>query len=124
MFIKYIYIFLGLFFVAIGYIGIIIPGIPTTPFLLLSIWFFSRSSKRFESWLLNHKIFGQFISDWNRYRGIRKKSKIYAIVLILFSFSLSIFFAFSLLIDVLLLVVGIILCLFIATRPVPPDIIN
>tara|TARA_B100000131_G_scaffold318876_1_gene363634 strand:+ start:121 stop:486 length:366 start_codon:yes stop_codon:yes gene_type:complete len=117
---RYIYIGLGLTCVVFGYIGIIIPGIPTTPFLLLSIWFFSRSSKKFENWLLNHKLFGQFISDWKKYGGIRLKSKIYAVTLILITFSLSIYYAFPFSIDIILFIFSIMLSIFIITRPTPP----
>ena len=117
---KYLYIGSGLICVVLGYIGIVIPGIPTTPFLLLSIWFFSRSSKKFENWLINHKLFGKFISDWSDYRGINLKSKIYAVTLILITFSLSIYYAFQLSIDVILFVIAILLSIFIITRPTPP----
>ena len=117
---RYLYIGLGFVCVLFGYIGIVIPGIPTTPFLLLSIWFFSRSSKKIENWLINHRLFGQFISDWKNHRGIKIKSKIYAVALILFTFSLSIYFAFPFSIDIILFIFSIMLSIYIITRPVPP----
>ena len=119
MLIKYLYISLGFIFVVLGYIGIIVPGIPTTPFLLLSVWFFSRSSKSFENWLLNHKIFGEFIKNWQKNKGINRKSKIYAIILILLTFTITIYFKFALFVDILLAIFGILLCLFIIMRPEP-----
>ena len=61
---NYIYIFLGLLFLVLGFIGLLLPVIPTTPFILVSVWFFARSSKKLENWLVNHKIFGKSIRDW------------------------------------------------------------
>ena len=64
-----------MFFVGLGFVGVFVPGIPTTPSILAAAWFFARSSKRFEQWLLNHKIFGQIIRDWQQHGGIARKSK-------------------------------------------------
>ena len=105
--------------VVFGYIGIVIPGIPTTPFLLLSVWFFSRSSKKIEDWILNHKIFGKFISDWRNHRGINTKSKIYAVILIQITFLSSIYYAFPLSLDIIFLIFSVLLCLYIISRPTP-----
>tara|TARA_Y100001970_G_C14187301_1_gene833342 strand:+ start:777 stop:1142 length:366 start_codon:yes stop_codon:yes gene_type:complete len=117
---KYLYISLGLICVVFGYVGIMLPGIPTTPFLLLSVWFFSRSSKKFEDWIINHKIFGKFISDWRNHRGISTKPKIYAVILIQITFLSSIYYAFPLSIDIIFFIFSIILCLYIISRPIPP----
>ena len=117
---KYLYIYLGFIFVGLGSIGIIIPGIPTTPFILLAAWLFSKSSPKFENWLLNHKIFGPLIINWKLYRGISKNSKMYAIITVIITFSTTIWLAFSYKIDVLFIFGGLILCIFIYTRPVPP----
>ena len=73
---KYIYISLGLIFVGLAFLGVFLPGIPTTPLILLSAWFFSKSSQRLEKWLKNHKTFGPLILNWEKYRGINRKSKI------------------------------------------------
>ena len=89
---NYIYIFLGLLFLVLGFIGLLLPVIPTTPFILVSVWFFARSSKKLENWLVNHKIFGKSIRDWKEKGAISKKAKISAIPLILFSFSTTIYF--------------------------------
>lgn len=58
-----------------GVIGIFLPLIPTTPFLLLSAYCFSRSSERLHNWLLSHKLFGPMITDWETYGVIRTKIK-------------------------------------------------
>ena len=116
---KYFYIALGCSCVALGYIGIIIPGIPTTPFLLLSLWFFSRSSKSYKMWLLNHKLFGKIIKNWYLHRSIDNKSKVIAILLIILTFSTTIYFAFPITVDIIFIIFAIILSLFIITRPKP-----
>tara|TARA_B110000438_G_C15793718_1_gene641914 strand:+ start:1545 stop:1925 length:381 start_codon:yes stop_codon:yes gene_type:complete len=117
---KYLYITLGMIFVGLGFIGIILPGIPTTPFILLAAWLFSKSSKRFENWLINHKIFGPIILNWRMYRGISLNSKKYAIFIVILTFISTIWFAFSYKIDILLALGGLVLCFFIYTRPTPP----
>lgn len=73
---KIILICLGWFFVATGVVGIFLPLLPTTPFLLLAAACFSRSSEKLHSWLLNHKRFGRFVRDWETHRVIPKRAKI------------------------------------------------
>ncbi|HEY8272660.1 MAG TPA: DUF454 family protein [Pseudobdellovibrionaceae bacterium] len=71
----------GVLFLLIGIVGIVLPLLPTTPFLLLSAFCFSKGSKKFHHWLLNHSILGSPIRDWERKKIIRKKSKILATVM-------------------------------------------
>ena len=119
---KYIYITLGLIFVGLGFLGVFLPGIPTTPFVLLGSWFFSRSSKTLENWLVNHKTFGPFIMDWRKYKGIKRKSKIVAISVIIPTFTFSIYSSSSINIKILLGAFCITLCTYLLTRPEPPII--
>ena len=116
---KYLYISLGFLCVGLGFIGIVLPGIPTTPLILLSAWFFSRSSKKFESWLVNHKKFGPIINNWQESKAISRNSKLYSVMMIIPTFIITIIFAFSLAIDIILAISGAILCIFIITRPEP-----
>ena len=118
---KYLFIGLGSFFVCLGFIGIIIPGIPTTVFLLLSAWFFSRSSPFLENWLINHKLFGRLIRDWNEHKSISRKSKIVAVIIIIPTFSFSIYSSLNITIDILLGIICISLCAFLISRPEPPQ---
>ncbi|MDG1268555.1 MAG: YbaN family protein [Candidatus Marinimicrobia bacterium] len=113
---------LGMFFVGLGFVGVFIPGIPTTPSILAAAWFFARSSKRFEYWLLNHKIFGQIIKDWQQNGGIAKKSKINAVILIIPTFALTIYLSSSKVLAISLFFFAVILCFFIITRPEPDSI--
>ena len=114
---NYIYIFLGLLFLLLGFIGLLLPIVPTTPFILVSVWFFARSSKKLEDWLINHKVFGKSIRDWKEKGAISKNAKLSAIPLIIFSFSATIYFNEIFYLDLILAVLGISILIFINTRP-------
>lgn len=64
--------------VGLGCLGAVLPVLPTTPFLLLALWAFSRSSTRFHFWLLHHRQLGPFIADWERDRIIPVRAKVVA----------------------------------------------
>jgi uncharacterized membrane protein YbaN (DUF454 family) len=76
---------LGGFFLLLGVAGIFLPLLPTTPFLLLSGFFFSKGSPRFHTWLMNHKHLGPPIQDWKRKGVIRKPTKLLASTMLLIS---------------------------------------
>lgn len=88
--IRYLLIACGWLCVFLGVLGIVIPGLPTTPFMLLAATCFSKSSKRFHQWLLNNKVFGPIISDWQNQRIIRKKIKYRALLVVAITFLISI----------------------------------
>lgn len=68
---------------AIGAIGVVVPGLPTTPLVILAAWCFARSSKRFHHWLLEHRIFGPYISAWEEHGVIPLRVKILATAIML-----------------------------------------
>jgi len=68
----------GCLFVGIGVIGIFVPVLPTTPFLLLASFCFVRSSPRLNRWLMNHRVFGRYVRDWEEKRGVRSSVKVTA----------------------------------------------
>lgn len=70
----------GIIAVILGSIGIFLPLLPTTPFLLLSLYCFSKSSKKFYNLLLENKIFGRYIKDYYEKKGITLKNKIVALL--------------------------------------------
>lgn len=80
---RTVYVILGLFFVALGFLGAILPVLPTTPFLLLASALFVRSSPRLNRWLLRSRVFGPFLRDWQRHRGVRLSVKLTATVMML-----------------------------------------
>ena len=93
-FIRILWLSLGLVFTAIGLIGIIVPGLPTTPLMILAAACFFRSSEKLFNWVLNNKYFGKYVKDYREGRGMPKKAKIMAIsiiwVFVLFSIFLGI----------------------------------
>ena len=83
---KYIFIGCGCLSILLGIFGIFLPLLPTTPFLLLAAYFFTRSSKRLHSWLIHHKTFGQYIYQYETYRAMDRKTKLVAVGLCGFRF--------------------------------------
>jgi len=69
----------------VGVIGIFVPLLPTTPFLILAAFCFDKSSKKFHSWLLNHKYLGPPIQDWQKKHVIRVPYKLLATFIMLVS---------------------------------------
>jgi uncharacterized membrane protein YbaN (DUF454 family) len=67
----------------LGFIGAFLPLLPTTPFILLASYFFSKGSPRFHNWLINLKYFGGRIKNWEEHRTIDLKSKIISSALML-----------------------------------------
>ncbi len=80
----------GVLALVLGIIGIVLPLLPTTPFLLLAAWCFARSSDRLHQWLHNHPSFGVILTNWHEHRGIRAAHKKRAFLFIIASFSLSV----------------------------------
>ena len=104
-------------FLLLGFIGLLLPIVPTTPFILVSVWFFARSSKKLENWLVNHKIFGKSIRDWKEKGAISRKAKLSAIPLIIFSFSATIYLNQLFYLNLFLAILGLSILTFIITRP-------
>lgn len=73
---KFIYIILGLLSLALGILGIFLPILPTTPFLLLTLFFFAKGSKRLETWFLQSSIYRKHLQSFNERRALTKKTKI------------------------------------------------
>jgi len=104
---KYLLIAAGLVSLGLGVIGIFLPLLPTTPFLLLSAFCFIRSSQRLYLWLVNHRIFGAYIHDYLKYRAVPRKTKIFALALLWGTISLSIFLIPGLIVRIILAAVAL-----------------
>ena len=87
---RILFVLGGLASVGMAYLGVILPGLPTTPWVLLASYCFSRSSPRLQRWLRRSPIFGRLIQDWEEHHGIRRPVKVFAVCLILAVVSLSI----------------------------------
>lgn len=80
---------LGWASVVLGVIGIFLPLLPTTPFLLLASWCFARSSRKFHTWLHEHKRLGPMVSAWESGEGLETKVKLRIILFLWLSMGLS-----------------------------------
>ncbi len=105
---KIFYFSSGIILVAIGTIGIFLPVLPTTIFLILASACFIRSSPKAHQFLRNHKIFGQYIKNYEEKSGLTIKSKIYNIIFLWFMILMSvIFFTEEIIIRIVLLIIAI-----------------
>jgi uncharacterized membrane protein YbaN (DUF454 family) len=100
---KIVLIILGSIFLALGVLGIFLPLLPTTPFLLLTTACYAKSSKKLLKKILSNRLVGKYIIDYKQNKGIRKSIKIYVLTLLWTTITLSIiFFAGTLWIKILL----------------------
>ncbi|MEM8561320.1 MAG: YbaN family protein [Pseudomonadota bacterium] len=90
---AYLYKPLGFFFLALGLLGIALPLLPTTPFVLLAAWCFARSSERWHQRLLASELFGPMIRNWERNRCVSCRTKTIALISMLAVGGASIIFA-------------------------------
>jgi len=104
--VRMIWASLGLFFVALGVVGIFIPGLPTTPFLLLALWCFARSSDRLYRWLLDHRVLGVFIRDYQEKRAIPLKIKLISLSTVALSLAITLWYHESWTVRSVVLVLG------------------
>ena len=90
--IKYFWLMLGLLLSGIGLIGIVVPGLPTTPIMILAAACFFRSSERLYNWVIENKYYGHHVKNFREGRGMPKKAKFMAIVTMWVFVSISVFF--------------------------------
>lgn len=90
--VRLAFLALGSLFVVLGIAGVFLPVLPTTPFMLLAAACYARASVRFYNWLLNNRLFGPTILDWQRYRSIPYRVKWTAIILMGVTLCISIVF--------------------------------
>lgn len=105
--IRYLLLALGLLSLTLGSIGLFVPVLPTTPFLLVSAFCFLRSSDRLYHWLLNHRIFGVFIYNYITYKAVPRATKIGAIVFLWATLGVSIAWVDAAALRLLLVGIGI-----------------
>lgn len=104
---KPLFIFLGSLSLALGIIGIVVPGLPTTSFVLLSAYLYARSSEKLYNKLLNHKFLGGYIRDFQNGVSIRTKIKAISMMWVMITIS-GVFFIENLYVRIILFVVGLI----------------
>lgn len=115
---EYFWIIGGSISLVLGTLGIILPIVPTTPFLLLSAFCYARGSSRLYDWLLRNRLFGCYIKNWREGRGIPLRSKIIAVILITVSIGYSVLYIIPYAIGkVLLVLLAVAISYYIITRP-------
>ncbi len=109
---------LGFLWLGIGFVGIALPGIPTTAPVLLAAFFFSKSSQRFDDWLVNNRLFGGVVRDWRAGRGFTVGAKVVAVAAIALTFFITITFATdSSALRIALVLLAVAIATFVVTRP-------
>lgn len=122
---RTIFFLLGISSLLLGVVGVFLPLLPTTPFILLSAFCFSKSSTRLHHWLITHKVFGKLTLDWQQYGVIRSRVKIVSTVtmLVMVSYPL-IFIVMPMWLKALVCLSIACVLVFIWTRPSTPNSIN
>lgn len=117
---KGLLIALGWLSVVLGVMGIFLPLLPTTPFLLLAAACFVRSSPKFYQWLVQHPKLGRYVLAYLEGSGIPKRAKIITIVMIWVTMSLSIYLVPLLWVKFLLVGIGLCVSIYILRQPTMP----
>ena len=105
----------------LGALGVALPLLPTTPFLLLAAFAFARSSDRWHAWLLNHRVFGPIIENWRRHGAIDRRTKAVSAVSMAGVIGVSVALSVA---PAVLAIQAVVLSLsaaFVLSRPLPPQ---
>ena len=117
---RIVMLLIGFASLGLGLLGVVLPLLPTTPFILLAAFAFADSSEKMHQWLLDHNVFGPLIEDWRRYGAISKGAKIMTILSFVAILAISWWF------DVPLWIIGVQAfflsgtLIFVLSRPLPP----
>lgn len=117
---KTFWVTAGFISLVLGIIGIPLPLLPTTPFLLLAAFCFSQSSETLHNWLVEHPKLGTPIKDWQRHGAVSRKGKIAAGIAMIAAFAISLLLGAPVYALGLQAVVLSLVALFLFTRPSPP----
>ena len=107
---KYFLITMGVLFTVIGFVGVVLPLLPTTPFLLVAVICLSKSSERFETWLVNTKVYITYVESFKNNKGYTLKNKFKLLISVYIVVGFSIF-----MIDHSLIRVGLVIMVTIQT---------
>jgi len=112
---RLLFFSLGMTFLGIGVVGIVLPVLPTTPFVIVSAFCFGKSSKRFENWLSNNRYFGSYIENYKTKRGVPLDVKLKSICFLWVMLVVSaILFSSTWYVPLILFIVGVAVTLHIA----------
>lgn len=116
---RYFLLVAGFFFVVLGVLGIFLPILPSTPFLLLAAACYVRSSERFYAWLLSHPTLSKYVLGYLDGQGIPAKAKKYTLLTLWLTLSLTLFIVPLWPIRILLAVIGLSVSVYILRLPEP-----
>lgn len=111
---------LGVAALGVGALGVVVPLLPTTPFVLVAAFAFSRSSDRWHRWLLAHQVFGPLIENWRAYGAISRRAKAAALLAMAAVLAISLILRAPPLILAVQALVLVGAGGFILSRPTPP----
>jgi hypothetical protein len=117
---RTLWLLIGLTSLALGIAGVVLPLLPTTPFVLLSAYCFARSSPRLHDWLLSHRLFGPLIRNWEQHRAISPRAKLLAVLSMAAVVGISVLVGAPQRVIIIQAVILPATCLFILTRPNGP----
>ena len=114
---RTILISLGWLCVGLGFVGVFVPGIPTTIFLIIALWAFTKSSEKLRHWLLNHKRFGPILNNWQEHKVVPRRAKILMVVLMSLAVILFYYSSQSLILTIGLIIILISVAVYVISLP-------
>lgn len=114
---KWLYWLIAVLALALGLIGVVLPLLPTTPFLIVALWAASRCSPRLAAWLENHPTMGPLLRNWRDHRAIPKTAKWLACLMMTASFVVVWYRGASTTVLIVVFVVMITLMAYILSKP-------
>ena len=112
-YLNYFFIFAGCIAVILGSIGVVVPGLPTTPLVLFASWCFYKSSPRLRNWLLQ-SFLGKYIKDYTRRGGLTTRKRIYIILLMATMVTIStVFFIQNMIVRIVVWAAGLVGCIVV-----------
>lgn len=110
---KFLFILLGSIAVALAMVGVVVPGLPTTPLVLLASWCFYKGSPRLQAWLLK-SFLGKYIREYKEKGGVTTRKRIYIILLMATMVAIStIFFIHNTILRIIVVAAGLIGCIVV-----------
>ena len=114
---RIILISLGCLCVGLGFVGVFVPGIPTTIFLIIALWAFTKSSEKLRHWLLNHKRFGPILNNWQEHKVVPRRAKILMVVLMSLAVILFYYSSQSLILTIGLIIILVSVAIYVISLP-------
>ncbi|EKE68756.1 YbaN family protein [Gallaecimonas xiamenensis] len=121
MALRYLFLLVGWLAIALGILGIALPVLPTTPFILLAAWCFAKGSPRCHQWLRSNRYFGQMVRDWEAQRGLRRRYRRRAVAMMLVTFSISLLLVPKIWLKIMLVTILVSVLIYLYRLPVIED---